>query len=297
MKKHKYEGPAGEVEIKDPLMVRGAESTWFIVLVTIGFTLWGGYHLFLGDQSVFMGRTLSAPHWELTDNCAACHAPFKGVPNQNCIVCHTREVHDSIHDTLFDKEPCYSCHPEHTDGAYYPAVMGDRLCLDCHRELSPGPGLALVRPPDEDPDATYVPIAEIFRHDQHWTKRECYECHCIGQGTINVPTRDLLKMESCLSSNCHDDQRDNCSYCHARYHQKRVKGSRIVYCLNDSPAMENLRNRRIRIYCRPGAVREPGSGDLKICGTEIFVDPYRRSEEPKADPAADEPTETMEENP
>ena len=52
----------------------------------------------------------SAAHAKIADNCDACHMPFKGLPNEKCLACHTELK--KFHATVAAQK-CNSCHVEH----------------------------------------------------------------------------------------------------------------------------------------------------------------------------------------
>jgi len=61
----------------------------------------------------------------------------------------------------------------------------------------------------------------LYSHRDH-RSYHCPVCHGRGQGTINVPFRELFTMKACCQ--CHVEE--DCQVCH-RYHGQRVLGSRV----------------------------------------------------------------------
>lgn len=52
----------------------------------------------------------SRAHEAISGNCDACHMPFKGLPNEKCLTCHTalKKFHQSV-----AAQKCNACHAEH----------------------------------------------------------------------------------------------------------------------------------------------------------------------------------------
>jgi mono/diheme cytochrome c family protein len=91
--------------------------------------------------SAFQPGDLTAVHAQVvgTNDCAACHAPWRGAADAGCESCHAvgaespaRPHHPSV---LPAAERCTACHLEH-QGADGLMAVADRQCLDCHRDLA-----------------------------------------------------------------------------------------------------------------------------------------------------------------
>lgn len=89
----------------------------------------------------FQPGDLTAAHAQVVgaDDCAACHAPWRGAASTGCAGCHAADAesparphHPSV---LPAAEQCTACHLEH-QGADGLMAVTDRQCLDCHRDLS-----------------------------------------------------------------------------------------------------------------------------------------------------------------
>ena len=104
----------------------------------------------LWQQAVAPG-TLSQSHAFLSNNCAACHTPVKGVEPQLCIACHADNT------ALLQRQPtafhanvqvCIGCHVEHQGTARMPTTMDHALLARTgHREMkAAGPGVGLSAP-------------------------------------------------------------------------------------------------------------------------------------------------------
>ena len=106
-------------------MSMGTLKKWVVLPLLAAGGAWFGWVTLLGRQDVTRSATwqvmarpgpLSSAHAFLTDNCAACHTPNKGVEAQNCIVCH------ADNKTVLQRQPsafhaniaeCAACHLEH----------------------------------------------------------------------------------------------------------------------------------------------------------------------------------------
>jgi len=260
MKKYSYKGPAGEVEIKDPIAVRLAESSWFLTLWTVGFMVWGGYYLYFAPPETFLGRTLSPGHVHLQNDCLACHQPFTGVPDESCggSGCHEKIRTATIHNTM--ERPCISCHPEHTDGEFIKLGIGIPECITCHQKLEQDPKSAFYQKREDPRKITYV-SREKFKHRSHRYPPfyKCYKCHCTGKGTIDVPMENLFLMESCVK--CHEES--DCGSCHI-YHDQRDPRSRHLECIDEQFMPEMLLK---TMGCSPYRERAPGFINLEVCET------------------------------
>ena len=92
----------------------------------------------LWQQAVVPGA-LSQSHAFLSNNCAACHAPVKGVEPSLCISCHADNT------ALLQRQPtafhaqvqvCIGCHMEHRGTARMPTTMDHALLAKVgHQEL------------------------------------------------------------------------------------------------------------------------------------------------------------------
>jgi len=270
MNGNNHKDRAGEVEIRDPILIRALLSPWLNIILATGLVFWGCYYLYFAPHSVFLGLHLSSEHKDLEHDCLACHQPYYGVPNESCasMDCHQDITTDSIHNTRTTS--CFSCHAEHAGGYPIPAGMDDRECEDCHRKLKADPDSIFHPDRAAAREVTYVP-RKIYRHMTHQfpPNYRCWQCHCIGEKTLNTPMEDLFKMESCLK--CHEEK--GCQLCH-QYHQPRVARPRTRTCVNEKFLPElQLKT----IGCTPYRGREPGYKNLTICETGEPAATYGKS--------------------
>jgi hypothetical protein len=76
------------------------------------------------SNAVFMNGEISAKHSYLKNDCKACHVPWEGVKDANCIKCHVdnRHYYDEIAKAYINKIRCFDCHLEHQGRTYDPEV-------------------------------------------------------------------------------------------------------------------------------------------------------------------------------
>lgn len=273
MKKHSYIGPGGVVEIKIPITIKMAESTWFLVLWTVGFVLWSAYYLYMAPTTVFLSRALSSNHKHLEKECIVCHVHNEGVPNESCssLDCHDEQARETIHNSREVK--CYSCHPEHNEGELIQASIENQVCDECHQQLKLDPESIFHPDRVATRKVTYVP-RKIFRHKPHQfpPNYKCWQCHCTGKKTLDVPMKDLFKMDACLK--CHE--RITCRVCH-QYHQERVSRPRDKTCIKEELVPQLL----LKTYgCTPYRGRAPGFIGLSVCETGEPAETYGQKHEP-----------------
>lgn len=88
------------------------------------------------QQSVSPGM-LSRSHGSMSNNCAACHAPVKGIEPTRCIACHANDT------SLLQRQPtafhasiqtCGGCHVEHRGGDRMPTRMDHALLAKAGHE-------------------------------------------------------------------------------------------------------------------------------------------------------------------
>lgn len=157
----------------------------------------------------------SKGHQGMADNCDACHMPFKGLPNEKCLTCHTglKKFHASV-----AAQKCNACHGEHKGptgettkaaarAAFDHALTGVPLtgahskvaCAKCHtkpiQQMTPSCGSCHADPHKGSLGATcqachgasvWKPAART--KDQHTTsmkdghaKATCVDCHREGK--------------------------------------------------------------------------------------------------------------------
>jgi pSer/pThr/pTyr-binding forkhead associated (FHA) protein len=84
-----------------------------------------------GGISSAHARALDAEGQPIAKNCAACHAPWRGVSDSGCMSCHAKQPHSPLANA---ETPCIDCHVEHRASAKL-AVMSDTRCVSCHDNL------------------------------------------------------------------------------------------------------------------------------------------------------------------
>lgn len=270
MKGFGYKGPAGEIQIKDPLAVRLVESSWWLTLWTLGFMAWGGYYLYFAPPEVFMSKQLSPGHMKLKTDCMACHSPFVGVTDESCgsADCHQDKALDTIHNSINPR--CISCHPEHTDGDLLPMRPNQRECAECHKKLRKDPASVFFAQ-HEPPRRTTFVSRKLFKHRSHQFPPyyKCWQCHCLGDQTIDTPTPELFLMKSCLK--CHEEK--DCNVCH-HYHDQRDPRPKLLSCIKAQFAPD-LQFKTMS--CTAENKRPIGYGDLNVCETNEPVKDFGKT--------------------
>ncbi len=276
MSGHYIRGPGGKREVRDPLSIRLVQNSWFLTLWTLGFLLWGGYYLAVASPGVFLGQSLSTSHANLKTDCMVCHVPFSGVPNESCAAagCHAKSYLNTIHNTM-DK-PCITCHAEHAEGAFLSRGVDEKDCAACHRRLKRDPK-SIFHPDRLKKRKTSYVDRQIFQHSDHRfpPHYKCWQCHCTGAGTLNVPMERLFKMDTCVK--CHEE--GDCNDCH-RYHDKRKKRPSQIQCIKEDYVGELLFK---TATCTSFRGKAPGYENLTVCETGEPASEYGKEPPPERD--------------
>ena len=210
-----FKGPAGETKISLSRGNRLGASVGFLSLTGLLFSVWAGAYLVRKDQQALLGTPLSAAHYNIRGKCAACHQPGQvGVANSACAGkdCHQKVIHNNFHQTL--PLACTECHPEHNNARDLPASMTNRACAECHQKLNKDPHSKFFTG-QRQPHALVIDH-RLFLHRQH-RGYHCPVCHGVGEGTIDVPFKELFTMKVCCK--CHEES--GCQVCH-HFHGQRV---------------------------------------------------------------------------
>jgi predicted CXXCH cytochrome family protein len=103
-------------------------------------------------RGIYQPGTTSAGHYQIEDDCGACHEPFAGVKQQACLGCHQDELEgeldahrpEKFNDprdywmlARIDARRCVSCHAEHKPDitrAMAVTLPAD-FCFACHAEV------------------------------------------------------------------------------------------------------------------------------------------------------------------
>lgn len=123
--------------------------TWLASTVALSVYLVGRLR---ADPTVFLPGSTTDGHYQIEDDCEACHTPGTGVTQEACMRCHADEL-DTADDShppskfldprnadvvaLLDARKCVTCHTEHR-----PAMTGEvgltrpgDICVVCHRDI------------------------------------------------------------------------------------------------------------------------------------------------------------------
>lgn len=170
----------------------------FALLTGIGLIAWA----FLHDDAKILGSLadpgpLSEAHAFLGDNCAACHTPYRGVEDSNCIL---QRQPTSFHANIGH---CAKCHAEHRHPPARLSKMDHKLFVDIGRhQLS------------EASDTSEA--AEAAERVRHWIRG--------GQARAalppgNVELTPLERTLDCAACHRNDDRHfqlfgNDCAACH-----------------------------------------------------------------------------------
>lgn len=209
-------------------------------------------------QAAFMPGGLSSAHatarpggHAVSDNCGACHSPWKSVSSAKCLDCHPQQQH-AVHE----KNPpdCFSCHAEHR-GATKLADIPDDTCRSCHADLGahmnvtggalaslrfgqgryPFESMARIRDfGDSHPELVYPKDANTlrFNHKLHLQPRgifnasgkrevlQCAGCHALT--TVRGADRDKVDPVAV-------DFEQHCQRCHRLTFDDRLPNEQVPH--------------------------------------------------------------------
>ncbi|HQV36050.1 MAG TPA: cytochrome c3 family protein [Flavobacterium sp.] len=152
-------------------------------------------------------------HNELQNDCLACHKPFAGTPNENCISCHKINEIDKKNTVQFHQkmqnQSCITCHSDHKG-------LNIKLALNKfeHRLLN-----------ENDRNACVSCHAQPKNQLHNQVTTSCVSCHTTTNWkTIANFNHDLVNAKSrnnCVSchqvpkDNFHNKTSNNCLSCHS----------------------------------------------------------------------------------
>lgn len=145
------------------------------ITMVIACSVW----LFLNDKAAQPG-SLSGYH-NVVEECEACHEPWKGVTDKQCLSCH--DLHDSSslrREIRFHEAGtrCVTCHKEHgmlgktISEMKHTTLHEDLLCDDCHFDRHEGFFGSECRACH---DITTWKIPR-YRHPEA-ERKDCFKCH------------------------------------------------------------------------------------------------------------------------
>ena len=153
------------------------------------------------NRIVFMPGGVSSAHARARDrggqpiakNCAACHDPWRGVNDANCIVCHTKAPHSEVQVAA---PSCVDCHMEHR-GASKLASISDEKCVACHANL-PAHRSRATLPAADDHIPNFENHSEFPKRSDADTLRFNHRLHLQKAGVFNASgKREVLQCVSC----------------------------------------------------------------------------------------------------
>jgi hypothetical protein len=126
-------------------------STWLLLLIGLG--LFFGSALYGRDPVWFLSGRTTHGHYQIEQDCKACHTPFQAVASESCVECHGADLaraNDSHPDKKFkdprnaplletlDARSCITCHGEHRQDETFPigVTQPPDFCAHCHRDIA-----------------------------------------------------------------------------------------------------------------------------------------------------------------
>lgn len=101
--------------------------------------------------TLFLPGAGSAGHYQIETQCELCHAPFAGVPQEQCLHCHREElaqvddthapgIFGAAHErqlSVLDARRCTTCHGEHDPERtqHIGVTVSDQFCKVCHGRI------------------------------------------------------------------------------------------------------------------------------------------------------------------
>jgi len=143
------------------------------IIIVLGITVIYIFAMFGFPDAMISPGLLVQGHQDLRHKCAACHDPFRGIPNEKCTECHKTAEIGKVHDTIVSERK-----------ALFHTSLGNQKCTTCHSDHN---GLK--------PEKPYGG----FNHELLTTtvRTRCNSCH-------SKPTDKLHAHLSVECSNCHN---------------------------------------------------------------------------------------------
>jgi predicted CXXCH cytochrome family protein len=180
-----------------------------------------------GHHHIHMDGELGKKHSGMNNDCRACHTPWHGVADDNCLNCHkdaTGHLPATAEKDKLDKmgsARCGTCHQEHGGARRNIMAVKDSACAPCHK-LGRHPeikGLPEIKKPEH---------GRIFPHSVHALKvkglemQKCFMCHD-DDGENGKLTYDYSRLNGFVCLNCHKGRFDV---------PAPAKGHRYIYKAN-----------------------------------------------------------------
>lgn len=164
-------------------------------------------------QQAAVPGDLSRSHAFLSNNCAACHAPVKGVDAKLCIACHADNT------ALLQRQPtafhaqiqiCSGCHVEHQAGTRMPTTMDHTLLAQVgHRELGAD------RPSGLEPETAIALLDWLPQREARvGEQKECDGSAGCTEAWTTIPPSAALGLPA-THPRSGDESMLNCVSCHA----------------------------------------------------------------------------------
>ncbi|HVA40677.1 MAG TPA: NAD(P)-binding domain-containing protein [Candidatus Binataceae bacterium] len=186
--------------------------------------------LLLAPRTSYEPGPLLDQHVQLSNQCAACHTPWRGTANHACITCHGDFADNNPHGDidLSDKDSglmtgrrlvsfkdslsCLSCHSEHRGRFAAVKVTAAFACTYCHAHRAIDKIPRHLKPMERPTGEKHM-FKGAFSHGGHLIligtdTLQCASCH---QLTRTKPGREVnftLKRSGCAGSDCHANLQD-----------------------------------------------------------------------------------------
>jgi thioredoxin reductase len=195
--------------------------------------------LVLAPRTSYQPGHLLRAHAHLDSNCAACHQPWHGPANQNCISCHGDITDGNSHGgvdvsdqdigfmpgkhlavTRLNNLSCLSCHDEHRGRKVDVNVTAAFACTFCHKHPAIGKVPEHVVPTMARKFFVRHLFKRRFNHYQHKLLVTshyppiaggfaCVSCHLVDPVRPGTPDRMSFKWSGCGGAGCHIAPQDN----------------------------------------------------------------------------------------
>ncbi|MBF0290668.1 MAG: hypothetical protein HQK86_00770 [Nitrospinae bacterium] len=215
--------------------------------VTLAVTLLSGAlgYWFFGE-SVFMNGSLSMRHKGIGDDCSACHAPWRGVDDAKCAVCHNATLRHKT-DPKGHTAACTQCHREHGGQSASITYVNDTACGSCHKSMT-------HKKKDPTAKGEFARGGLLLTHStlleaKDFQREKCLKCHKNLNFIKGMPT--LTSMKGIMSGHLSNVENIKCADCHQpvslvgfadavgggmvyakcrKCHEKRKVSDSCVYC-------------------------------------------------------------------
>lgn len=185
---------------------------FFGIALVVAFSVW----LFLYDEAAQPG-SLSVYHDDIKE-CEACHEPWRGVTNRQCLSCHDLRNRSYLRKEIRFHEAgthCLTCHKEHgllgetISDMKHTVLHEDLVCTDCHFDRHEG----LFGSECRTCHAITTWKVPGYRHPEAGRK-DCFKCHKAPESHYHEPFWNLILKDMRRK----DISPEDCWNCHTIRH-------------------------------------------------------------------------------